>query len=66
MGRYSERQTIINYRAKPIDTSSASIWLLQMQGSLTSGGFTLEDIDLGNEFVFTLPSADTGLRGGCS
>jgi len=37
-----------------------------MQGSLTSGGLTLEDIDLGNEFVFTFPSADTGLRAGCS
>lgn len=36
-----------------------------MQGSLTSGGLTLEDIDLGNEFVFTFPSADTGPgRGG--
>ena len=35
-----------------------------MQGSLTSGGLTLEDTDLGNEFVFTFPSADTGLGEG--
>ena len=37
-----------------------------MRGSLNPGGLTLEDTDLGNEFVFTLHSAGTGLRGGCS